>query len=63
MEKIVGYIDHFEEHSLKHSEEKAIAMRKTMYNKIKGMKLFNEKSQFIDQEIEYDQRFFNDGYP
>jgi hypothetical protein len=39
---------------MKHTEEKAIAMRKTMYKKIKGMKLFNEKSQYIDQEIEYD---------
>ena len=63
LESIINYTADFEEKSLLHSENNAVCMRKQMNKSIQSMKTFNEKSKFIDQKIEYDQRFFNDGYP
>lgn len=63
LEAIIKYTENFEDHALVHSEKNSVETRTKMAKDIKKMKSFNEKSNFIDKKIEYDQRFFNDGYP
>ena len=44
------------------SEGNVVYMRQKMIRELFKLKAFNDKNIFIDRKIEYDQRFFNDGY-
>ena len=37
-------------------------MRRSLIRDLSKIVTFNEKNYLIDKKIEYDQRFFNDGY-
>ena len=37
-------------------------MRRKLKHDISKLKMFNERNDYIDKKIEYDQRFYNDGY-
>ena len=52
----------FEEHTLDISEVNTMVNRRTMLRELQKIKLFNLKNDLIDRKIEFDQRFFNDGY-
>jgi len=39
-----------------------VSKRRMLIRDITEKKVFNEKNDFIDNKIEYDQRFFNDGH-
>lgn len=60
---IVKYTAEFEDKALKHSEINSQEMRVQLAKILKKMKTFDERNNFIDKKIEYDQRFFNDHYP
>lgn len=37
-------------------------MRKKLKHDLRKFKTFTQKNEYIDKKIEYDQRFYNDGY-
>ena len=59
---MMDMLDEFDEHGVMHQEEGVLSSRKCLYNAIKSIKEFNNKTKFIDQKIEYDNRFFCEGY-
>ena len=52
----------FSTHTIYHSEKNAVEQRRALFKQIKKLKTYYHQSRFIDQKIEFDQRFYNDGY-
>ena len=43
-------------------EKNTAALRRGLIKKLEAMRTFNDKQQFIDNKIIYDQRFFSNNY-
>ena len=53
---------HFCDHSLSHQEVIISGSRAKLKSEVRKQKDFLKANEFIDRKIQYDQRFFNDGY-
>ena len=52
----------FEEKAANHSEISNLTKRRKMMETVKQLAQFYKKNEYIDNCIEFDQRFFNSGY-
>jgi hypothetical protein len=59
---MIEHCNNFEAKSAIFQEKNTHDMRKKLKHDLGKLKLFNEKNDYIDMKIEYDQRFYNDGY-
>ena len=62
MDKMSALISEFENHTRNHQEENTYSNRKKLKLDLDSCKFFNEKTKYIDNKIEYDQRYFNRNY-
>ena len=62
VDRLEGAYDKFNKLSLNHQEGNITILRKQLIQRIRKAKSFDAKTKYINNKIEYDQRFFNHGY-
>lgn len=62
VDRLESAYEKFNSLSLNHQEENIHNLRQQLMKRLGRAKSFDAKTQFINNKIEYDQRFFNHGY-
>lgn len=62
VDRLESAYEKFNSLSLNHQEENIHTLRQQLLKRLGRAKSFDAKTQFINNKIEYDQRFFNHGY-
>ena len=62
IERLEGAYNEFSKLTLNLQEGNIKNLRNSLINHLNKSKSFNAKTQFINNKLEYDQRFFNHGY-
>lgn len=61
-DRIIEHCNKFEVNATLHQERNTHLMRRKLKHDLDKFKTFTQKNEYIDKKIEYDQRFYNDGY-